>query len=153
MADTTQTENSGVENAPTEEADMSDFHETLRSIQGALGKMSELLGKFPPTLGKVPPIMGKVPPILGRGAFATNSSEGAGVIVRATVEPFGVAGDTELHISVKWPYASLSVVSQGTDQQPPSPAKEHAPKPPAKKAAEINPQTGAINLPPVPAVG
>ena len=47
-------------------------------------------------------------------AHANNGSSGhAGIVVRATVESFGVAGDTELNITVKWPAATMA--AQGSE--------------------------------------
>jgi Clostripain family len=45
--------------------------------------------------------------------FSTVSSGSAGIILRATVESFGPAGDAELHLTVKWPAASLGAREMG----------------------------------------
>jgi hypothetical protein len=45
--------------------------------------------------------------------FSTVSSGAAGIVLRATVESFGPAGDAELHLIVKWPAASLSAREMG----------------------------------------
>jgi hypothetical protein len=41
------------------------------------------------------------------------TSRTAGVVLRATVETFGPAGDAELHLTVKWPAAALAAAQQG----------------------------------------
>lgn len=45
--------------------------------------------------------------------ISTNSSRAAGVVLRATVETFGPAGDAELHLTVKWPAAVLAAQPAG----------------------------------------
>jgi hypothetical protein len=45
--------------------------------------------------------------------FSTVSSGAAGIVLRATVESFGPAGDAELHLTVKWPAASLGAREMG----------------------------------------
>jgi hypothetical protein len=45
--------------------------------------------------------------------FSSVSSGAAGIVLRATVESFGPAGDAELHLTVKWPAASLGAREMG----------------------------------------
>jgi hypothetical protein len=47
----------------------------------------------------------------------------AGVVLRATVETFGPAGDAELHLSVKWPASALAAA-----QREPSKTETHGHK-------------------------
>ncbi|HTV54208.1 MAG TPA: clostripain-related cysteine peptidase [Terriglobia bacterium] len=48
-----------------------------------------------------------------RRVFSTVSSGAAGVVLRATVESFGPAGDAELHLTVRWPASSLGAGEMG----------------------------------------
>ena len=48
-----------------------------------------------------------------QNVFTTASSGAAGIVLRATVESFGPAGDTELHLTVKWPASTLGAVQMG----------------------------------------
>jgi hypothetical protein len=50
---------------------------------------------------------------------STNGSGTAGIVLRATVETFGPAGDAELHLTVKWPAAALAAA-----QRTPPPKRE-----------------------------
>jgi hypothetical protein len=45
--------------------------------------------------------------------FSTVSSGAAGIVLRATLESFGPAGDAELHLTFKWPAASLGAREMG----------------------------------------
>ena len=50
--------------------------------------------------------------------FSAVSSGAAGIVLRATVESFGPAGDAELHLTVKWPAASLGAREMGAVPPP-----------------------------------
>jgi hypothetical protein len=53
-------------------------------------------------------------------ALSYTARPNAGVVIRATVEHIGVAGDTELTVNVKWPASTFSVQpSANSDAQPP----------------------------------
>ena len=49
----------------------------------------------------------------GRALVATGT---AGVVLRATVETFGPAGDAELHLTVKWPASALAAAQHETSK-------------------------------------
>ena len=71
----------------------------------------ETSGKLtpPPTGGRDDDDDGGGPPS-GKGDIASKSCpRTAGVVIRATVEHLGLAGDTELNVSVKWPATTFSV--------------------------------------------
>jgi hypothetical protein len=78
------------------------------------GKVPPDKGKVPPDKGKVPPDKGKVPPDKGKGsggaqAILGSVTDGAAcVVLRASVETFGPAGDAELSFHVKWPGTTLA---------------------------------------------
>jgi len=71
--------------------------------------------------GKVPPDKGKVPPDKGKGAgdgqlILGGVTQGAAcVVLRASVETFGAAGDAELNFNVKWPGTALAAASGATE--------------------------------------
>jgi len=76
------------------------------------GRQPPFEGRQPPFEGRQPPFEGRQPPFEGKqsggGAgggrvFLGGSSRETGVVVRATVESFGLVGETELNVSVKWP--------------------------------------------------
>jgi hypothetical protein len=56
--------------------------------------------------------------------LVTSTSRAAGVVLRATVETFGPAGDAELHFTVKWPAAALAVAQRND-----AAVENHAPEP------------------------
>ncbi len=60
--------------------------------------------------------------------FSTVSSGAAGIVLRATVESFGPAGDAELHLTVRWPASSLAAGEMGAvspRQSQPVKSNEH----------------------------
>jgi hypothetical protein len=71
--------------------------------------------------GKAPPDKGKAPPDKGRGArngqaiLGSVTDSAACVVLRASVETFGPAGDAELNFNVKWPGTALAASSQLPD--------------------------------------
>jgi hypothetical protein len=82
------------------------------------GKMPPDKGKMPPDKGKMPPDKGKMPPDKGKAAakgqavLGEVTSGAACVVLRASVETFGPAGDAELNLNVKWPAAALAAASE-----------------------------------------
>jgi hypothetical protein len=72
-------------------------------------------GHQPPGTGKQEPSTGKHPREKERLLVGTMTSGAAGVVLRATVETFGPAGEAELHFSVKWPAAALAEAQHGSD--------------------------------------
>src|SRR5580658_7767173 len=70
-----------------------------------------------PHKGKLPPDKGKLPPDKGKGAangqaiLGAVTSGAACVVLRASVETFGPAGDAELNFNVKWPGTALGAAS------------------------------------------
>lgn len=73
-----------------------------------------------PNTGKNEPRTGESSSPEENVLIATSSSRAAGVVLRATVETFGPAGDAELHLTVKWPAAVLAA------QPPGSAAERHS---------------------------
>jgi hypothetical protein len=71
-----------------------------------------------PHKGKLPPDKGKLPPDKGKGSSNGQSILGAVtagaacVVLRASVETFGPAGDAELNFNVKWPGTTLAAASE-----------------------------------------
>lgn len=72
-------------------------------------------GHQPPHTGKPESQTGKHSDGKERVLLGTMTSGAAGVVLRATVETFGPAGDAELHLSVKWPAAALAEAQRGSD--------------------------------------
>ena len=64
-------------------------------------------GKVQPDKGKVQPDKGKSEAIVG-----AVTAGAACVVLRASVETFGPAGDAELHFTVKWPGTTLATASE-----------------------------------------
>jgi hypothetical protein len=75
-------------------------------------------GKLPPDKGKLPPDKGKSGGN-GQAILGAVTDGAACVVLRASVETFGPAGDAELNFHVKWPGTTLaapnSVVARATD--------------------------------------
>lgn len=100
-----------------------ELHETLKNLHDVLGKVQDALGRVTGVQGRVPGVQGRVAGVQGRvqgvqgRVLGVQSREGdtqgfitgAGVVVTAAVEPFGLPGDTELNISVKWPANTLGM--------------------------------------------
>jgi hypothetical protein len=78
-------------------------------------------GKVQPDKGKVQPDKGKVQPDKGRvssngqAILGAVTGGAACVVLRASVETFGPAGDAELNFNVKWPGTALGAVSSMAD--------------------------------------
>jgi hypothetical protein len=78
-------------------------------------------GKAPPDKGKAPPDKGKAPPDKGKGSGSAQAilgsvTDGAAcVVLRASVETFGPAGDSELNFHVKWPGTTLAAAEGSPD--------------------------------------
>jgi hypothetical protein len=81
---------------------------------GEEGRQTPTSGRQTPTSGRQTPTSGRQTPTAGKdcpasrmepggSVFLGGSSREAGVVVRATVESFGPVGETELHVTVKWP--------------------------------------------------
>jgi hypothetical protein len=62
--------------------------------------------------GHRPPNTGKPLQEKGDVSVGTQGSGAASVVLRATLETFGAAGDVELHFTVKWPAAALAEARQ-----------------------------------------
>ncbi len=71
-------------------------------------------GKLPPDKGKLPPDKGKVSSN-GQAILGAVTTGAACVVLRASVETFGPAGDAELNFNVKWPGAALAAASESPD--------------------------------------
>jgi hypothetical protein len=85
-------------------------------MSGRDGKNSNVTeGHQPPDTGKAEGPTGKRSHEKERVLLGTMTSGAAGVVLRATVETFGPAGDAELHFSVKWPATALAEAQHGSD--------------------------------------
>ena len=87
-----------------------------------MGNLATDKGKDPPDKGKDPPDKGKGGAQKGQAILGSVTSGAAGVVLRASIETFGPAGDAELCLNVKWPSAALAAASElpavtGTDGQ------------------------------------
>jgi hypothetical protein len=71
-------------------------------------------GKEPPDKGKEPPDKGK-DSLKGQAILGAVTSGAACVVLRASLETFGPAGDAELILNVKWPAAALAATSDLSD--------------------------------------
>jgi hypothetical protein len=67
-------------------------------------------GKDPPDKGKDPPDKGKVTQ-KGQAILGAVTSGAACVVLRASIETFGPAGDAELCLNVKWPASTLAAAA------------------------------------------
>jgi hypothetical protein len=71
--------------------------------------------------GKQPPDKGKQPPDKGKNSAKAQAllgevtSGAACVVLRASIETFGPAGDAELTLNVKWPASALAATSDLSD--------------------------------------
>ena len=71
--------------------------------------------------GKAPPDKGKAPPDKGKGSgsgqaiLGAVTNRAACVVLRASVETFGPAGDAELNFNVQWPGTALAASSEVPD--------------------------------------
>jgi hypothetical protein len=79
------------------------------------GKAPPDKGKAPPDKGKAPPDKGKAPPDKGKVILGGLTSGAACIVLRASIETFGPAGDAELTLNVKWPGAVLATASDSSD--------------------------------------
>jgi hypothetical protein len=118
----------------------------LGKAYSSIGRPPDPVGRGPSPIGKPPDPRGRPPDPQGRGPAVGGpagpggpggehgavttccTTREAGVVVRASVEAFGPAGDTELTVNVKWPAAALGAASWpcpvGTDHATPAkPAK------------------------------
>jgi hypothetical protein len=76
-----------------------------------MGNQGTDKGKDPPDKGKDPPDKGKGGAQKGQAILGSLTSGAAGVVLRASIETFGPAGDAELCLNVKWPSAALAAAS------------------------------------------
>jgi hypothetical protein len=73
-------------------------------------------GKLQPDKGKLQPDKGKIP-YKGQAILGGVTSGAACVVLRASVETFGPAGDAELNFNVKWPGTALASTSDLCDTE------------------------------------
>jgi hypothetical protein len=77
-----------------------------------MGNQATDKGKDPPDKGKDPPDKGKGNSQKGQAILGAVTSGAACVVLRASIETFGPAGDAELCLNVKWPSSALAAVSE-----------------------------------------
>jgi hypothetical protein len=65
--------------------------------------------------GRVPPDKGKGGAGGGQAILGAVTDGAACVVLRASVETFGPAGDAELNFNVKWPGTTLAATSSSSD--------------------------------------